>query len=147
MADKKEAKSTREKAAEARAAAQASERRRERMIRIIGGIAVLAVVGWLGVAATGGGAEPHPRVPPRARGAGGPLEDHLARQRFRADLRDEEARVARVDPPADGLAGEDTAQGVRHPRPRCFGCPGEGADGDGHLVPPRGLGADQPGAS
>ena len=46
MAEKKEsAKSTREKAAEARAASQAAERRRERMIRIIGGVAVLAVVG------------------------------------------------------------------------------------------------------
>ena len=45
MAEKKEsAKSTREKAAEARAAAQASERRRERTIRIVGGVAVLAVV-------------------------------------------------------------------------------------------------------
>mgnify|MGYP000854561808 CR=1 FL=1 len=57
MADKKEAKSTREKAAEARAAAQASERRRERMIRIIGGIAVLAVVGiiiGIGVMNSGG---------------------------------------------------------------------------------------------
>ncbi len=45
MAEKNEsAKSAREKAAEARAAAQASERRRERTIRIIGGVAVLAVV-------------------------------------------------------------------------------------------------------
>jgi protein-disulfide isomerase len=44
MAEKND-KSTREKAAEARAAAQAAERRRERMIRIIGGLAVLAVVG------------------------------------------------------------------------------------------------------
>jgi len=52
MAEKKEsAKSTREKAAEARAAAQASERRRERTIRIVGGIAVLAVV--LGILAIG----------------------------------------------------------------------------------------------
>jgi protein-disulfide isomerase len=49
-------KSTREKAAEARAAAQAAERRRERMIRIIGGIAVLAVVGiiiGIGIANSG----------------------------------------------------------------------------------------------
>ena len=46
MAQKNEsAKSTREKAAEARAAAQAAERRRERIIRIVGGLAVLAVVG------------------------------------------------------------------------------------------------------
>ena len=45
MAEKNEsAKSTREKAAEARAASQAAERRRERTIRIVGGIAVLAVV-------------------------------------------------------------------------------------------------------
>lgn len=44
-------KSTREKAAEARAAAQAAERRRERMIRIIGGVVVLAVV--LGILAIG----------------------------------------------------------------------------------------------
>jgi protein-disulfide isomerase len=45
MAQKKDSvKSTREKAAEARAAAQAAERRRERMIRIVGGLAVLAVV-------------------------------------------------------------------------------------------------------
>jgi protein-disulfide isomerase len=45
MAEKNEsAKSAREKAAEARAAAQASERRRERTIRIVGGVAVLAVV-------------------------------------------------------------------------------------------------------
>jgi len=45
MAQKNEsAKSTREKAAEARAAAQAAERRRERMIRIVGGLAVLVVV-------------------------------------------------------------------------------------------------------
>lgn len=52
MAQSKEsAKSTREKAAEARAAAQAAERRRERMIRIIGGIAVLAVV--IGILAIG----------------------------------------------------------------------------------------------
>ncbi len=58
MANKDSAKSTREKAAEARAAAQASERRRERMIRIIGGIAVLAVVGiiiGIGVMNSGGG--------------------------------------------------------------------------------------------
>ncbi|MCU0278950.1 MAG: DsbA family protein [Candidatus Nanopelagicales bacterium] len=46
MAQKNEsAKSAREKAAEARAASQAAERRRERTIRIVGGIAVLAVVG------------------------------------------------------------------------------------------------------
>ena len=52
MADNKEsAKSTRQKAAEARAAAQASERRRENMIRIVGGIAVLVVV--LGIVAIG----------------------------------------------------------------------------------------------
>lgn len=52
MADKKEsAKSTRQKAAEARAAAQAAERRRERTIKIVGGAAVLAVVvGILGYA-------------------------------------------------------------------------------------------------
>lgn len=52
MADNKDsAKSTRQKAAEARAAAQASERRRENMIRIIGGVAVLVVV--LGIIAIG----------------------------------------------------------------------------------------------
>lgn len=44
-------KSTREKAAEARAAAQAAERRRERTIRIVGGLAVLAVV--IGILAIG----------------------------------------------------------------------------------------------
>lgn len=45
MAQKNEsAKSTREKAAEARAAAQAAERRRERTIRIVGGLAVIGVV-------------------------------------------------------------------------------------------------------
>ena len=45
MSDNKEsAKSTRQKAAEARATAQAAERRRERMIRIVGGLAVLVVV-------------------------------------------------------------------------------------------------------
>ncbi len=51
MADNKDsAKSTRQKAAEARAAAQASERRRENMIRIIGGVAVLVVVlGIIGI--------------------------------------------------------------------------------------------------
>lgn len=52
MAEKKEsAKSTRQKAAEARAAAQAAERRRERTIRIVGGLAVLVVV--LGILAIG----------------------------------------------------------------------------------------------
>ncbi|MEZ5186856.1 MAG: thioredoxin domain-containing protein [Candidatus Nanopelagicales bacterium] len=51
MANKESAKSTREKAAEARAAAQASERRRERMIRVVGGLAVLAVV--IGILAIG----------------------------------------------------------------------------------------------
>lgn len=52
MAQKDEsAKSTREKAAEARAAAQAAERRRERTIRIVGGVAVLVVV--LGILAIG----------------------------------------------------------------------------------------------
>ena len=52
MAQKNEsAKSTREKAAEARAAAQAAERRRERMIRIVGGLVVLAVV--VGILAIG----------------------------------------------------------------------------------------------
>lgn len=45
MAENKEsAKNTRQKAAEARAAAQAAERRRERTIRIVGGLAVLVVV-------------------------------------------------------------------------------------------------------
>lgn len=52
MAQKDEsAKSTREKAAEARAAAQSAERRRERTIRIVGGLAVLVVV--LGILAIG----------------------------------------------------------------------------------------------
>ncbi len=52
MSDSKEsAKSTRQKAAEARASAQAAERRRERMIRIIGGLAVLVVV--VGIIAIG----------------------------------------------------------------------------------------------
>lgn len=52
MAQKNEpAKSTREKAAEARAAAQAAERRRERTIRIVGGVTVLVVV--LGILAIG----------------------------------------------------------------------------------------------
>lgn len=57
MAEKKEsAKSTREKAAQARAEAQAAERRRERTIRIVGGLAVLAVVLviiWIGVSQRG----------------------------------------------------------------------------------------------
>mgnify|MGYP001164243759 CR=1 FL=1 len=52
MSDNKEsAKSTRQKAAEARATAQAAERRRERMIRIVGGLAVLVVV--VGIIAIG----------------------------------------------------------------------------------------------
>jgi protein-disulfide isomerase len=45
------AKSTREKAAEARAAARAGERRRERTVRIVGGLAVVVVV--LGILAIG----------------------------------------------------------------------------------------------
>lgn len=52
MSDNKEsAKSTRQKAAEARATAQAAERRRERTIRIVGGLAVLVVV--VGIIAIG----------------------------------------------------------------------------------------------
>lgn len=52
MAEKNEsAKSTRQKAAEAREAAAAAERRRERTIRIVGGLAVLVVV--LGILAVG----------------------------------------------------------------------------------------------
>ena len=64
MAQKKEsAKSTREKAAEARAAAQAAERRRERTIRIVGGLAVVAVVGvilGIGITQSGNNDTPAP---------------------------------------------------------------------------------------
>lgn len=64
MAQKNESpKTTREKAAEARATAQAAERRRERMIRIVGGIAVVAVVGVIlaiGITQSGNNDTPAP---------------------------------------------------------------------------------------
>ncbi len=45
MSAKESAKSTREKAAAARAEAEAEQKRRDRTVRIIGGLAVLAVIG------------------------------------------------------------------------------------------------------